>query len=59
MFASQANCDSSPSNASECPTCGLRAEGIRCPRCHALKVRGCDGACMRCLFNKKDPPPAC
>jgi hypothetical protein len=32
----------------ECPVCGWKAEGIRCVRCGALKIRGCDGSCGNC-----------
>jgi hypothetical protein len=31
-----------------CPSCGLESAEIRCPRCNALKLRGCDGACTLC-----------
>ena len=33
---------------STCPACGLESAEIRCPRCNALKVAGCDGACTMC-----------
>lgn len=33
---------------SACPQCGFVAEGVRCPRCFALKVKGCDGGCSGC-----------
>jgi hypothetical protein len=36
-----------------CPRCGLTAEGIRCPRCNALKLTGCSGACSSCPSGKK------
>lgn len=32
----------------ECPVCGWRAEGVRCVRCGALKIKGCGGACGSC-----------
>jgi hypothetical protein len=35
-----------------CPTCGFVAEGIRCPRCNALKAVACGGACSRCPAAK-------
>jgi rubrerythrin len=31
-----------------CPRCGLTAEGIRCPRCNALKLTACSGVCSSC-----------
>jgi hypothetical protein len=31
-----------------CPSCGLKSDQIRCPRCNALKVVGCDGQCAAC-----------
>jgi hypothetical protein len=33
-----------------CPVCGLAvATGeIRCPRCHALLITSCSGACISC-----------
>jgi len=31
-----------------CPECGFRSPDIRCPRCNALKVVGCSGACSIC-----------
>jgi hypothetical protein len=31
-----------------CPDCGFKSSEIRCPRCNALKVMGCDGACSMC-----------
>jgi len=36
------------SGATRCERCGFVAEGIRCPRCFALKVKGCDGSCSGC-----------
>jgi len=35
----------------ECPRCGLVAEGLRCPRCNALKVVGCSGSCKGCIVG--------
>jgi len=35
-----------------CPTCGFVSEGIRCPRCYALKAVACGGACSRCPAAK-------
>jgi hypothetical protein len=32
----------------KCPRCGLEAEGVRCPRCNAVKVTGCGGSCRGC-----------
>ncbi len=42
-----------------CPACGLESAGIRCPRCNALKVVGCSGACSACKSSCKTkvPPP--
>lgn len=31
-----------------CPSCGFVSNDIRCPRCNALKVVGCDGGCSSC-----------
>ena len=31
-----------------CPACGLESAEIRCPRCNALKVQGCNGSCGSC-----------
>jgi hypothetical protein len=31
-----------------CPACGFESSEIRCPRCNALKVQGCSGACSVC-----------
>lgn len=31
-----------------CPSCGLKSDEIRCPRCNTLKVKGCDGQCAAC-----------
>lgn len=31
-----------------CPTCGLLAEGVRCPRCNTMKLVGCMGSCRTC-----------
>ncbi|MDP2299432.1 MAG: hypothetical protein Q8M55_01805 [Actinomycetota bacterium] len=38
-----------------CPECGYVAEGVRCPRCNALKVSGCTGGCLTC--RSKCPVP--
>jgi hypothetical protein len=32
----------------KCPRCGLEAEGLRCTRCNAVKVSGCEGLCSAC-----------
>lgn len=31
-----------------CPSCGFPSPDIRCPRCNALKVLGCNGSCSAC-----------
>lgn len=31
-----------------CPRCGFEAQGVRCPRCDAVKVVGCNGSCGSC-----------
>jgi hypothetical protein len=31
-----------------CPRCGLRAPGVRCPRCDAVKLLPCAGNCAAC-----------
>lgn len=31
-----------------CPRCGLKAPGIRCPRCDAVKLLPCSGNCAAC-----------
>lgn len=31
-----------------CPSCGFASNEIRCPRCNALKLEGCTGACTTC-----------
>lgn len=45
-----------------CPECGLESEETRCPRCNALKVIGCSGACSICGSSCKTgtvpSPPA-
>ena len=41
-----------PDRATECPRCGLIAEGVRCPRCNALKLKACDGSCASCALSK-------
>jgi hypothetical protein len=38
-----------------CPECGFVSPEIRCPRCNALKVRGCDGVCSACASSCKTP----
>ena len=34
-----------------CPECGFVSPEIRCPRCNALKVRGCSGVCSACASS--------
>ena len=34
-----------------CPECGFESPDIRCPRCNALKVRGCSGVCSACASS--------
>lgn len=42
-----------------CPSCGFESDEIRCPRCNALKVVGCSGACSVCGSScKTDPVPS-
>jgi len=45
-----------------CPACGFESEETRCPRCNALKVVGCSGACSICGSSCKTghvpSPPA-
>jgi len=42
-----------------CPACGFDSEATRCPRCNALKVVGCSGACSICGSScKTGPVPA-
>ena len=42
-----------------CPSCGLESPEIRCPRCNALKLIGCDGACSHCASScSSGPVPA-
>jgi len=36
--------------AKTCPACGFPSDAIRCPRCNALKVAGCDGRCAACAL---------
>jgi ferredoxin len=36
-----------------CPACGFESPEIRCPRCNALKVQGCSGACSACASSCK------
>lgn len=31
-----------------CPECGFESDEVRCPRCNALKVMGCQGSCWSC-----------
>lgn len=38
----------------ECPTCGLVAAEIRCPRCNTLKLASCSGACLTCKVGACD-----
>jgi hypothetical protein len=44
-----------------CPSCGFESPEIRCPRCNALKVRGCSGMCgscaTSCTADKVSPAP--
>jgi hypothetical protein len=37
-------------DVSPCPLCGLEVPmtELRCPRCHALLVTACSGACASC-----------
>ena len=35
----------------KCPSCGFESPEIRCPRCNALKVVGCDGVCSACASS--------
>ena len=35
-------------SAVQCPACGYASDDIRCPRCNALKLTGCSGACLTC-----------
>jgi len=35
-------------SAVTCPSCGYASDDIRCPRCNALKLSGCTGACLTC-----------
>jgi hypothetical protein len=40
----------------KCPECGFESAQIRCPRCNALKLSGCDGVCSACASScAKDP----
>jgi hypothetical protein len=34
-----------------CPSCGYVSDDIRCPRCNALKIKGCAGACLTCASS--------
>jgi hypothetical protein len=40
-----------------CPMCGLESSEIRCPRCNALKLVGCSGACSTCGSSCKATGP--
>ena len=40
-----------------CPACGLASDEIRCPRCTALKVVGCNGGCSTCGSSCKAGGP--
>jgi hypothetical protein len=44
-----------------CPACGFQSPEIRCPRCNALKVQGCNGSCgvcgSSCKTGKVPLPP--
>jgi hypothetical protein len=31
-----------------CPRCGLKAPGVRCPRCYSVKLMACSGDCAAC-----------
>jgi hypothetical protein len=46
-----------------CPACGLESDEIRCPRCNALKLKGCTGVCSSCGSSCSSgpvpSPPAC
>lgn len=43
----------------KCPSCGLESAEIRCPRCNALKVVGCNGVCSACASScDVEPAPA-
>ena len=43
----------------KCPSCGLESAEIRCPRCNALKLVGCDGVCSACASScVPGPAPA-
>jgi hypothetical protein len=44
------------SKGTPCPVCGLVAEGIRCPRCNALKLTSCSGACSSCRSREGCAP---
>ncbi|MDN5361292.1 MAG: hypothetical protein PWP70_339 [Moorella sp. (in: firmicutes)] len=38
----------------KCPRCGYPLKDprqLRCPRCHAALVRGCNGQCRGCLYK--------
>jgi hypothetical protein len=38
-----------------CPACGFESPEIRCPRCNALKVQGCNGSCGVCGSSSCKP----
>jgi hypothetical protein len=38
----------------KCPECGFESAAIRCPRCNALKLKGCDGVCSACAVSCAD-----
>jgi hypothetical protein len=40
----------------KCPSCGLESAEIRCPRCNALKLVGCDGSCSTCASSCNAAP---
>ncbi|GAB4285987.1 MAG: hypothetical protein Kow0067_09400 [Coriobacteriia bacterium] len=35
-------------HAVPCPSCGLVTREVRCPRCNALTITSCSGACFTC-----------
>lgn len=40
-----------------CPACGFESSEVRCPRCNALKVVGCSGACSLCKSSCRTDGP--
>jgi len=40
----------------KCPSCGFESPEIRCPRCNALKLIGCDGRCSACAASCPSAP---